>query len=147
MIRHATPEDLDAIVAMGLAFLTAVYSEKLTAPPDPARLHRTARWLLEDAGDRALFVSERDGALTGMFGLHCYPHPFTGQRMASEMFWWVNPDRRGRWDGIRLFATAREWAQAHGAAVLHMVAPNAEIEQLYTRLGYQHVESAFAAQL
>jgi GNAT superfamily N-acetyltransferase len=147
LIRHATEADLDQIVAMGLEFLATVYGQKLPAPPDPARLKATATWLLEDATTRALLVVERHGQLAGMFGIHVHEHPMLAQRIASELFWWVNADRRGKFDGMRLLAAAREWAMAAGASALHMVAPDYGIERLYERLGYHKVESAYIAAL
>jgi GNAT superfamily N-acetyltransferase len=147
VIRHATADDVDQVVAMGMAFLDEVYAEKLTAPPDPARLRTMAQWLLDDDTTRALLVSDHDGTLTGMFGLHCYQHPMTGQLTASEQFWFITPDRRGKFDGLRLLAAARAWATLAGAATLHLVAPGPTVEALYTRLGYRKIESAFVAVL
>lgn len=147
MIRHATVADVDAIAAMGMRFLDEIYTEKLTAPPDVERLRAMAHWLLEDDTTRALLVSDHDGTLTGMFGLHVYQHPMTGQLTASEQFWFVAPDRRGKFDGVRLLAAARAWATLAGAATLHLVAPGPSVEDLYTRLGYRKIESAFVAVL
>jgi N-acetylglutamate synthase-like GNAT family acetyltransferase len=146
VIRHADRDDLDAIVAMGLTFLATVYGEKLTAPPDPTRIRAYVSSLLDDADTRALFVNEHDGALTGMFGLHLFTHPMTGQIVAAELFWWVNPDRRGL-DGLRLLARARAWATQAGAQLLQMVAPDAAVAQLYERLGYTRIETAYVTTL
>jgi len=138
VIRRARPEDLDAMVLMGLRFLEEVYPGKFV--PNPERMARTGAWLLED-DDRALFVSEKDDQLTGMFGVFVYEHPMTGERTATEMFFWVQPEHRGH--GLRLLRVARAWAKEAGATALQMGAPSPEVERLYERLGLEKIETSY----
>lgn len=144
VIRPARPEDVPAIVQMGLRFLADVYAGKI-AHPDPDRMARTAGWLIDDDPTRALLVSEADGAVTGMIGVFVFDHAMTGERMASELMWWVEPSHRGH--GLRLLTAARLWAKAAGATTIQMIAPTPEVEVLYTRLGYMKIESAYAGAL
>lgn len=143
MIRPATADDLPRIVAMGLRFLGDVYAAKMAAP-DPERMAQTVDWLLS-SDERALFVAEKDGGLTGMIGLFLYQHPMSGERTASEMFWWVEPEHRGT--GLRLLNRARAWAKDAGATTLQMIAPTADVEVLYARLGFTRIEVAYARAL
>lgn len=142
VMRRARPEDIPRVVQMGLRFLGEIYPGQLV--PNPDRMARTAAWLLED-DERALFVSEHAGQLTGMIGLFVYEHPMSGERTASEMFWWVEPEHRGH--GVRLLKVARGWAKSAGATTIQMVAPGDDVERFYQRLGYTKVETAYLSVL
>lgn len=142
-IRRATREDLDRIVAMGQRFLSDIYAH-LLEPPDPVRLRATAAWLLED-DQRATFVSEVQGVLTGMLGIFLHPHPFTGATTASEMFWWVEPEQRGH--GVRLYRAAVRWAKDAGATLLQMVAPGPDVARFYEAIGMSKVETSYQRRL
>lgn len=139
MIREAIRSDVPAIVAMGERFASDTdYRDRLTVVP--TQLAATAEHLI--ANDEAvMLVAEREGAVIGMLALLLYPHPMSGERVASEIVWWVEPEHRG--SGLRLLRAAERWACEHGAAVLHMIAPNDRIGALYQRLGYVPVETAW----
>lgn len=144
VIRPAAGIDASQIVALGARFLREVYADRL-APADPAQLLATATWML-NGEDRAVFVADRgDGQLTGMIGVFLHPHPFTGERTASEMFWWVDPETRG--EGMRLLRAAEAWARRAGAVVLQMGAPDARVGQFYERLGFTKLETSYARRL
>ena len=142
MIRPALASDLDAIVAMGARFITETPYRWIAL--NPAQLRETAGWLLSSP-DRVILVSERGGALVGMIGLACYPHPFSGERIAGELFWWVEPEHRG--GGVRLLKAAEVWAKAAGARRLQMVAPSPAVADMYRRLGFAEVEQNFDREL
>lgn len=142
VIRRAEPADLPRVVRLGLRFLAEIYPGKLV--PNPDRMARTVRWLLED-DTRALFVSDHDGEVTGMLGLFVYEHPMSGEQTASEMFWYVEPGHRGH--GLRLLKAARDWAKASGAITIQMVAPGHDVERLYRQLGYEKIETSYVGVL
>lgn len=139
MIRRATVEDVPRIVAMGVRFAaTPDYAAIVAVKPE--MLETLARNVLANP-DGVIFVAERDGTAIGMIALITYPHPLTGERVACELVWWVEPDARGV--GVRLLRTAERWAKEHGAAVLHMIAPNARVGQFYHAVGYEPIESTW----
>jgi hypothetical protein len=139
VIRDATPDDIPRLVEMGTRFLTeSVYSGKVLVNPEA--ITRTMGLLLaSDVG--ALFVSELDGVVTGMIGLMVFEHPFTGQRAAQELFWWVEPEHRG--NGLKLLKRGEQWAAAAGAQHIHMVAPTPAVGHLYERLSYGYLEAVY----
>lgn len=143
MIRDATPDDIPRLIEMGSRFVReTVYASRLVI--DPAALTRTFGLLMSsDVG--ALFVSEKDGTVTGMIGLLVFEHPFTGELAAHELFWWVEPEHRGQ--GLRLLRHAEQWAREAGAHHVHMVAPTRQVEQVYQRLGYTYLEAAYSKPL
>lgn len=139
MIRDARHADTPALIAMGQRFLReTVYRGRITE--NPAQMGALVQMLI-DSPTGALFVSERDGIVTGMIGLLLYTQPLSGEPMASELFWWVEPEHRGH--GVRLMKQAEAWARAQGATALQMIAPTSEVEQLYQRLGYDRIEVAY----
>jgi GNAT superfamily N-acetyltransferase len=140
MIREAVIADVPRLVEMGCRFIAA-YPDRIAT--NPAQLDHLARWLIDGAG--VIFVSERTGAVTGMLGAVIFPHPMSGQRTASEMFWWVEPDSRG--EGIKLLKRMEQWAQAEGAERILMIAPTLAVGHLYNRLGYTAIETSYVRTL
>ena len=137
-IREATTADVDALVAMGERFLVSVYAKKIHANTDALR--QLSEGLLASP-DAVIYVAEVRGQVIGMMGLMRYRHPMSGEPTASEVMWWVDPERRG--SGVRLFRVGEAWAKASGATVIQMIAPSPEVEQFYTRVGYEPVERTF----
>lgn len=138
MIRDATAADVPRIVEMGQRFLRESHYAGVLSE-NPAQMASTAAWLIaEDAGFVA--VDER-GALVGMIGALLFRHHFSGELIAGEVFWWVEPASRG--GGIRLMRRAEAWARARGAQRMQMIAPDAQVGQLYARLGYDPIEVAY----
>jgi GNAT superfamily N-acetyltransferase len=139
VIRLATLSDVDAIVAMGLAFLRqSDYRTHIAENPDQMRV--LAHHLL-NSPDGAFFVADHDGRLVGVLGIIAYAHHMSGERTAGELVWWVDPAKRGI--GLRLLKAAEQWAKDQGAVTLQMIAPTEDVERLYTRLGFSPVERTY----
>jgi GNAT superfamily N-acetyltransferase len=139
MKRLATLADVDAVAAMGERFrATTGYRDTLAA--NPAQLAALATRLI-DAPDGDVIVADVDGALVGMLALLVYAHHMSGERIAGELAWWVDPAHRGI--GVRLLRAAEAWAQARGAVALQLIAPTPAVERLVERLGYTPVERTY----
>jgi len=95
--------------------------------------------------DGVILVSEKDGDVSGMIALLVYDHPFSGERTAFEVFWWVEPEARGI--GLRLLEHSKDWAREQGATAMQMVAPSAQIGKLYETLGFEWVEASYQREL
>lgn len=142
-IRAGVEPDIDVLVHMGDEFLRTVYAGLIE--PSQAAMTATARHLMTTENG-AVFVAERDGAIVGMLGMLAFTHPMSGERTASEVMWWVNPDARGC--GLRLLREGKSWAIEQGATVLILIAPTTtNAADLYERLGYQAVETTFQMRL
>lgn len=137
-VRSATSEDIPVLLAMGTEFLaTTAYAAHVV--PNLEAMRRTAEMLIAAGG---LFVGEQGGRVVGMIGLVLYPHPWSGETVASEMFWWADPAMRGRL-GLRMLTHAEAWAKSNGASQIQMIAPTARVGTLYERRGYVAVETAW----
>lgn len=142
-IRAATAADVPALVAMGCRFLAETsYGARLRC--DPVHMTHFALALLQHH-DGHIFVAEQDGHPVGMLAVQCFLHPYSGDRYAAELWWWVNPEARGH--GLRLLRAAEVWAKAHGAVKLHMIAPTDTIGHLYARRGYVPLETTYERSL
>lgn len=105
---------------------------------DNAQARRDLMMRLIESPDGALFVSEKDGQLTGMIGVYAYQHPWSGERIGGEVFWWVEPEMRGC--GLKLKRRAEQWADDAGCVRFQMGAPNDRVARVYRRLGYAKIE-------
>lgn len=137
--RAATLADVPGLVAMGAEFLRTTGYATLIAPT-VERLHALAAQLVQGP-DATMIVVERDGVLIGMIGLVLTTHHLSGERMAGEVVWWVDPAHRGH--GRGLLRAAETWALAQGACAIHMTAPNEEVAAIYTALDYHAIETTF----
>lgn len=107
-IRAATLADVPRLVAMGAQFLgSSSYAATLADSPD--QMARVASFLIADARG-LLVVSTAAGRVTGMLGMMIFPHFLSGELVAGELFWWVEPEARGA--GLRLLRHAEAWAAA-----------------------------------
>lgn len=143
MVREATLADVPRIVAMGRRFITETgYAARI--PVNPTQMQAFVERLI-DGEFATVFVADEGGDVIGMIGAFTYQHPISDEFLASEVFWWVEPERRG--SGLRLLRAAERWARAKGAVKLQMIAPTPEVERIYAALGYDKVETTYAREL
>jgi GNAT superfamily N-acetyltransferase len=141
--RPATAADVEGIVAMGAQFLAqSVYRGHLADNPDQVRA-LAQQLVAAPHGD--VLVLEADGALVGMLAILAYAHHLSGEWVAGEVAFWIDPAYRGL--GLRLLREAERWARAQGAVRLELIAPTRDVETLYTRLGYVPIERTFHREL
>lgn len=141
-IRHALASDVPEIVAMATTFAdTSEYRTVLR--PDPPHVAALAERLIADEDGTVLVAQGAGGDLCGMLALHAFAHPMTGERVASELAWWVAPVHRQGRVGLALFQAGEQWARAQGAVWFQMIAPNDKVAAFYERQGFTKVETAY----
>lgn len=139
MIVTAKPTDVAALVEMGRHFIGEVYPADL--PYNPEKIAEMARGLIASPdGDVLLAVNDME-QIVGMMALTAYDHPMSGERVVTEVCWWVEPQHRGI--GLRLFKAAEEWATAHGAQVFQMIAPSPAVARFYELRGFKAIETTY----
>jgi GNAT superfamily N-acetyltransferase len=135
LVRSATDEDIPRLVEMGCRFRAeSSYSKYLAENPE--RMAELGHQLLAKDG---LLVAELDGESIGMLGFILHVHFISGELVAGEVFWWMEPEHRGH--GLKLVEEAKRRARKAGAKYLHMIAPSERVARLYRHLGYEFVES------
>ena len=141
-MRRATLEDLDALLEMARRFAVETeYRDVLDIKAE--NVEASIKSLMANP-DSVCFISG-NGTPTGMIAMLAYDHPFSGERTAFEIVWWVNPEARG--DGVKLLRAVEEWAKEQGIHKIQMVAPNERVGTLYQRLGYKPVEVSYQRSL
>lgn len=142
-VRLATETDVPVLVEMAGHFMEQVYPGDIVF--NPAHVAAFARRTIA-APESDVFVAEsRSGALVGMLAMIAYPHPMSGEPIATEICWWVEPSARGI--GVRLFHAAERWATAKGAAIFQMIAPSPEVAHFYRRVGFKEIETTYQRRL
>jgi len=139
VIREAVANDVPRLVEMGRRHIEGSrYGRFIDC--DSEAMAATARMLI-DSPDGLVLVAERDGEVVGMIGTIATLHPYSGRPVMAELFWWVEPDRRGC--GARLLRMAEDWARRHGVGHSVMVSPSPEVSAFYRRVGYELLEEQF----
>ena len=127
---------------MALEFLEQQYAEHLSG--NRQALTEMFETLMERPAG-CVIVAETDGVLAGGICGHVYRHPMSGNLVASEVGWWMDPHKRGA--GMRVLRAFEAWARAHGAEAIQMIAPNARVGSFYARLGYRLAETTYQRRL
>jgi GNAT superfamily N-acetyltransferase len=139
MIRDATIEDLDAIVAMGEDFLKgSLFGHHIPTRPTALRAFAERLVTMEDA---TILLALEGDLPVGMLALVVWVNPMFDERVATEFAWWVHPDRRGI--GVRLLKRGTQWGKDHGATALQMGAPNDKVARFYEACGFELVEMLY----
>lgn len=143
MVRRAVKNDIARIVDMGARFIRETgYSGQL--PENRSKMADLVNRLIEDPNGLVLVATDPSG-LIGMLGAIAFKHPMSDELVASEMFWWIEPETRG--SGVKLLRTAENWASQLGARRFIMIAPTERVGQFYERVGYERVETSYQRKL
>ena len=138
MIRHAVEQDLPRIVEMGRRFLReSPYHDHFLE--NPTAMEQLVRRLM--LGPGGFLVAFKEGKLVGMLGYVIHDHFISGERVAGEVVWWIEPEARGGRLAIQLIYQAEREARAAGAVSIQMIAPNLRVTEMYARMGYEKVET------
>lgn len=141
MVREATLDDVPQLVEMGVRFITETsYVSHVPVRREQIE-ERAARFV--EGPNSVVFVHERDGVVNGMIAMFGTPHLWSGEIIAAEMVWWVEPEARRGLAGARLLRAAEQWALDIDAVRLVMIAPNSRMEEFYERAGFEKVEVSY----
>ena len=142
MIRFATTKDIPDLLAMGRKFFDCSgYSETGDYNPEVTtellNILISNNWCLITEG--------------GMIGWIVTPMYMTGVLQASELFWWVDEDKRSTGLGLELIQVAEDTARLQGAKYMTMVyiddLNGERMGILYNKLGYKQKEHTCVREL
>lgn len=144
-MRHATHDDIAALIELGRPFLSAHPMLQSIAITD-----EQLQGVLTNIIDRGIIIVAEsvDGSLVGMLaGMICPMWCAPESKVATELAWWMKPGNRHGMTAVRMVKDFEEWANQHGAT--HFVMSSIpsfgpRSSQLIERLGYQLVETSFA---
>lgn len=137
--RDATHDDIPALLAMGRRFADAADLDALSGY-DEASVKALFEYLIDD--EQGVLIVMDGGAA----GAIVHPALFNrSHTTASELFWWVDPDKRG--NGIRLFLALEKATAAKGAGSMQMTTivglDDGALSQFYERRGYRATDRNF----
>ncbi len=141
--RAATPADLPRLCELFDHFCKAgAYAQHNRA--NPAVYTSFIAQLVAHA-DSVVIVHQQGDRLVGMIGVSVMPYPYSGEPIASELFWWLEPEVRGGGAGTALLGQAEQWAHARGATHLLMIAPTQSpgVDRIYQAMGYTPLETTW----
>jgi GNAT superfamily N-acetyltransferase len=145
MIREAKVSEVRRVAEFMKGF------EKVT-PLLKLDIHHTVeqyeRFISKGIGAILMLLNER-GSLHGGLGFITYPDLHSGDMMAVETFWYVDPNHRGR--GVQLVREFEKRAKEQGCkkvAMIHLMdSYPAELENLYSRMGYTLIEKHYVKEV
>lgn len=104
-----------------------------------------SEWIILGTG--AIHAAFNGDELTGIIGGLAYNDSNTGDKTATEMFWYVNEEHRSSGVGIKLLESFESWSKRCGAKNIIMVHLHDLMDErlcaLYTTRGYKKIESSF----
>lgn len=144
-LRFATPDDIPQFMEWAVDFFeSSGYGEYGDFDPDAMR--QTFKNLISDE----CLITDNEG---GMLGFVIYPMYFSSNLLvACELFWYVEPDKRGNGIAQRMLNYFEEVARQRQARAVTMIALDhgdhgPRTAQLYERLGYSLKEQSYIKRL
>jgi GNAT superfamily N-acetyltransferase len=141
-IRHATAEDLDALIAMGQALHdeSPRYQHMAYSPRKLRTLFgQLTGSILTPAG--CVFVAERNGEVVGMTVGLIADRWFSEERFLTDLTLYVKPEHRRGTTFMRLVRALEQWAAAEGIADLALGVSTeihaARTVEAYESMGYR----------
>lgn len=117
-IYVAEERDVPRVLAMGLVFM-ATRPFGSAHDGDPERL--TAAIKICMTTGVVLLAVEGDKAF-GMLCIYTMEHPLTGELIAEELAWWIDPEHKSLLAGPKLLRAGIVWARQIGVECLKMSA-------------------------
>lgn len=140
-IREATATDVEELVRMmGRFHAESIYHAHFPFNADFLRVFIPT---VLAGGAGTAFVADAGTALVGMLAVATCPHLMSGQTVAMELCWWMEPEVRGGRAALRLIRAAEAWAATRGAFALQLAAPDDRVGAFYERLGYERLEAHY----
>lgn len=137
-MRLANLNDLPELVNMGMSF--AEHSDYKDIA-DEETISQTIQIFLNSPQYERMILIEEGKA---MLGAAISPSLYSKDRVATEVFWWVNPEFRKEGIGNELLSAFEYWAKQIAKADMIAVSTlNDSVEELYLKKGYKAVEKTY----
>jgi len=104
-----------------------------------------ATFIAQDLGIFLVAENSTGEILGGLGGITC-PDTTGDAVIASEMFWFIRPDSRGRGIGTGLLGAFEDWAKTKQANQIQMVSltNGSSMGKFYERRGYDAIETRYS---
>lgn len=137
-MRIATLDDVPEITEMALKFLE-VSGYKDFGDKDTI-VNLILGIINSSPSEKIILVQPSVGFISGV----ATPFLFGKCSLATEIAWWVNEDKRGSGEGLKLLGAFEYWAQhIADCKLISMSSLNKEVEKYYKKNGYKLYERAY----
>lgn len=146
MIRFAEPADAPKVAEMCAKFYDMALSDMLGEYDQRAAQNLVVATAM--ASDACTIVAEVDGNMVGVMCVISNRHILNPSALiASELFWWVEPEHRKSGLGKDMLAKAEDWAKELGCRGMVMVTMHGIDHErngaFYERSGYSPLEHSY----
>ena len=105
----------------------------------------------DSPSSKMFLLYDEDTPVGLLAGVITEQHPlWHGIKIASELFWYVHPDHRGK-NSLKLVKDYETWAKENGCKYVTMAhfynELGTKLSDLYSRLGYKEVEVSYLKEL
>lgn len=140
MIRDAAYEDVPDLVDLGIRFIeSGKYRDKIK--PNPEALAQMMFGLIDNPYGLLTVLEAAKGRNIGMFGAMATLSPYSGEPVAMELFWYVEPESRG--GGVRLLRHAENWARELGCKQFIAVSHTKKVSRFLKKSKFLGMEEHF----
>lgn len=141
MIRLATPEDFEIILDMCQTFW------KHTQFDEPFDREHTLG-MVEMSYDHELLLVVDDGGVCGFLAaIKSFLLGSKKAKMATELAWWVNPEKRGKMYGVGLISTLERLCIKQEVRYLNLAYMQSsmpeQVRKMYEHMGYELQETLY----
>lgn len=141
MLRLATPEDMPSLIKLAVTFIRqSPYKDE---PYDEDEIRDLLSILLRDRNKGIVVLLMKDDLPVGFIGGMLTKMFFSKDPLATEIFWWVDPQYRTR-KSLLLKEAFEFWAKRVGAKYISLSSPaqDPRVARFYERTGYIPIENA-----
>lgn len=136
-LKIATEEDLPTVLRLVMSFGKETDYQDLISEEVTEALIRTL--ITSDNNSTIVMLWKDVGVIAGAKVPFIYgPHT-----VATELFWWVQPDHRQLGVGEQLLNAFEFWAQKVGCDLITMVGLDNKLDKYYRKKGYKLYERAY----
>lgn len=137
-MKIATPEDIAVVKAMAMKFLAVSGYQEFG---DEETITNLITNIVEDQPTSSIIILSPDvGFIVGAVS----QFPFGRCLIATEIAWWVEEDKRGTGEGLKLLEAFEYWAKnVAECKLVSMSSLDKTVEKYYKKNGYKLYERAY----
>ena len=142
-LRLATKEDYPHIIRMARRFHEASPYSDLEFSEEQSRA--VFEKYLGSNKTEIVIILAADGEPYGMIIGAASSLPFSQDKVASELAWWVDEDKRGSKDSLMLFKAYQDWARRVGSKITQMAMLDdvTNLNKFYLKQGFVPAERSY----
>lgn len=142
-LRLATKEDYPHIIRMARRFHEASPYSDLEFSEEQSRL--VFEKYLGSNKTEIVIILAADDVPYGMIIGAASSLPFSKDKVASELAWWVDEDKRGSKDSLMLFKAYQDWARRVGSKITQMAMLDdvTNLNKFYLKQGFVPAERSY----